>query len=221
MLCTKSLLAAVALLALTGLGHRWWAGSQQDAAAVAAAALDKVPRTVGPWRGRDLALHPDEADWARYAGALWRRYEDQESGQVVSLLLVCGRPGPVSVHTPDVCYPGVGYDLLDQPRRVEVAAPALPRPAQLWTARFARPDDPAAPRLRIYWSWRAGANWEAADEPRLAFAPFPALYKLYVVCETSAAGETRGGDASVDFLRQLLPELENTLPDPERAQGER
>ena len=32
-------------------------------------------------------------------------------------LILCGRPGPVSIHTPDVCYRGLGYEPTGSPSR--------------------------------------------------------------------------------------------------------
>ena len=38
----------------------------------------------------------------------------------VGVLLLCGRPGPVSVHTPDLCFPGAGFQEAGEPTRCPI-----------------------------------------------------------------------------------------------------
>ena len=42
-------------------------------------------------------------------GYLLRTYTHRISGETFQVLLVCGKPGPTSLHPPDVCYQGAGY----------------------------------------------------------------------------------------------------------------
>ena len=44
-------------------------------------------------------------------GQISRVYTNPTKGLTVSVLLLCGLPGNISTHTPDVCYPGAGYTL--------------------------------------------------------------------------------------------------------------
>jgi hypothetical protein len=148
---------------------------------------------------------------SRKASARWRRYTNARTGDVVSVLLVCGRPGPMAAHTPDVCYGGAGYEMVGQPVR-RTYRPTDAGPAEFWTARFHKPSDPLGGQLRIYWSWNARGDWEAADNARLAFAGAGALYKIYVICEASAAGAApEDDDPGKPFLDLALPSLEKAL----------
>jgi hypothetical protein len=207
-----SVLAAVVVVVAGGAVHRSWRGDWDNAPAVAEAVakIDHIPLAIGSWQGQPLQLDAGDAARAGYAGASWRRYVDTETGAVVSVLVVCGRPGPLSVHTPDVCYGGAGFTMLEEPVRAPFAVPGKPA-AAFWTARFGKPANPGLAPLRIYWAWYAGEQWEAPDNPRLAFARFPVLYKLYVVSTTSAGSPTGDRDACAEFLQQLLPALEKTL----------
>ena len=66
-------------------------------------------------------------------------------------------------------------------------------------------------RLRIYWGWSATGSWTAPDNPRLAFARFPVLYKLYVLREATASGGRPEADPCVEFLPRVLAELDKCL----------
>ena len=54
----------------------------------------------------DMPAEAYEAAAAELEGWLARRYLHRRTGVVVHVLLLCGRPGPLSVHTPEVCYYG-------------------------------------------------------------------------------------------------------------------
>ena len=81
---------------------------------------------------------------------------------------------------------------------------------QFWTARFHRTGSEAS-SLRVLWSWSGSGDWVAADQPRLAFAGLPALYKLYVVQPLSRPDEALDQGASHAFLQRMLPELHRCL----------
>jgi hypothetical protein len=130
-----------------------------------------------------------------------RRYVHRRTGQAVDLLLVCGRAGPTSVHTPDVCYRGSGYDEVGEATRY-----AAPGGGAFWVRRFQKPGPAPAP-LRVIYGWNATGAWEAPDSPRTAFAGRAALYKLYVIREMARTDEPLEEDPAVDFLRAALPPL--------------
>ena len=69
----------------------------------------------------------------------------------------------------------------------------------------------APKRLRVYWSWNATGRWIVPNDPRVAFAPRPFLYKLILVLRTGEGLEQYANDPQLEFMNQLLPELEKTL----------
>src|SRR5438067_2324756 len=146
---------AILVLLLSRLVHnfwvdRWESSTERDEAV---ARLDRLPQTFGPWQGQAQQLNPADVAQAKLAGYSWRRYQNALTGDSVTVLLVCGPPGAVSVHTPDVCYGGAGYEVIEQPVRRTVTPPSSAQAAQFLTAQFHKPNDPVAGRLRIYWSW--------------------------------------------------------------------
>jgi hypothetical protein len=213
MLHKLSIAGALVILAGTGLFHRSWTDHARSAPAVKAAAqkVASIPMAIGSWRGQDLELDATEMARVGYVGACWRRYEDTSSGKVVSMLLVCGLPGPVSVHTPDVCYAGAGFEMSSDPKRVTLHPGSAD--AEFWKAEFTKPKDLVRSKLRIYYTWTDGQAWKAVENPRLSFSDAPVLYKLYVVCEVSNVSDAN--DAAREFILQLVPELDKVLQEPD------
>jgi hypothetical protein len=214
MLQRLAMIAAILLVVLSGViqgiwTERWQAsGARQEAAS----RLGRVPLTVGDWEGKDLSVDPQAFAQARLDGFLWRRYQNAVTGEVVSLLLVCGPPGPVAAHTPDLCYSGQGNEMLDQPGRRTYGTSSAAEPATFWSARFSRPSDPFGGQLRISWSFNARGAWTTPDSARWAFAGIPVLYKLYVLCDVRPAGlGQEEGDPAKAFLEVAIPEVDKAL----------
>ena len=205
--------AAIALVALAGAAQGLWIGrwAPSDAIGEAAARLDRIPLVVGGWQGRDLEFDRREIEQAQIDGHLMRLYTDARTGAVVSLLVVCGRPGPISVHTPDICYAGVGFVPEADPSRIDVRPAGGPRPAAFWASDFRKEGTTSPTYLRVLWAWNAEGDWESPDHPRLAFARQPALYKLYVVHQMAGPGLPLGEGPAAAFLQELLPTLDDVL----------
>jgi hypothetical protein len=212
-------LAAFLILASSGLVHGLWTGrwrADDRDLARDVANLGRVPASFGDWTGDPTPLDRETLGRAGLAaGSIWR-FVHGPGGGAVSVLLVCGRPGPVSVHTPDVCYAGAGYAMEHDPTRFRPTE--IRPPAEFWTADFRRAESTAPGRLRIFWSWSNGGPWQAPTSPRLAFGADRALYKLYVVRDTtgSEGAAVAEDDAIREFLGAFLPALDRALF-PERA----
>jgi hypothetical protein len=214
MLRTIPLLGITATLTfLSGYVHGLWTDRWGDSPELqeAVARLERVPTKVGDWDGHEEQLDPRATRRAGFRGYVTRRYENRRTGATVHLLLACGRSGPLSVHTPEVCYRGSGYAQVGRLRKHAPTPAESSAPAEFWTARFSKGAAAAPPQLAVLWAWSAGRGWLAPDNPRLTFAGAPALYKLYVVNATSPA-EGSGVDGTCqEFLRQLLPELDKAI----------
>jgi hypothetical protein len=201
------LTALAALLAAGGIVHGVWSGRWTTSQELdeALARLDRVPTRVGAWQGRPVDLDVSQAKRAGLDGFVHRRFEDPRTGRAVTILVACGRAGPVASHTPEVCYGGAGFAMDGAPTPF-----AAGTGARFWTARFTRPGE-ASTHLRLYWSWSDGGPWQAPAQPRLHFAGAQALYKLYVIQELTDLEEQLDDDRCQGFIRELVPELEKAL----------
>jgi hypothetical protein len=130
----------------------------------------------------------------------------------VTAVVVCGPTGPLSVHTPDVCYAGAGYEAKGPPSPFTLRLTDPDREAEFRTQTFDKDGTDKRGELRLFWSWSAGGSWQAPANPRWTFARHAALYKLYVLRETTANDRTPPeDDACVKFMKVFLPELEHAL----------
>lgn len=201
--------------AVRGLWTNRWSASQDVHRAVARLAL--VPNKVGPWEGIDQPFDLKEVRAAGIEGAASRRYTNAETGQVVDLLIVCGTPGPIAVHTPDVCYGGSGYAVLSEDvRNIEPGGHEFRR------LRMTKPDAVVPEYLDVNYAWSsADGHWQAPspDRSRFVFAGGRFLDKLYAIRSVPPAeaagdrpddqGETP--DPALEFLKALLPALKGTV----------
>ena len=206
--------AGLAVVIASGVVYGAWTQRWQKSADLEARAakLRDLPDEVGRWKSRPADLDPEALAMAGAEGSWVRRFTDERTGAQVLVILLCGRPGPISVHQPETCYGGAGYALAAPPIRYTPrrgdGAPA----AEFWTGKFKQPEV-GGQELRIFWSWFGDGAWSAPDNPRLAFARLPALYKLYIIRETDDR-ERLDDDPAADFLRALLPGLSRTLSEP-------
>jgi hypothetical protein len=203
------------LVAVSGAIHGMWTdrwGTAREQRLAVAAKLSDLPMTLGEWDATSLVMGDDVKKAARIDGYLMRNYINRRTGTQVSLLLVYGPAGPVSVHTPDVCYRGAGYDPVAAPQRRSLRDAVGGSTADFWIAKMRKENTEIPEYLQVLWAWSDGGAWRAPDRPRLTFARVPILFKLYVVRQMSGLEES-GEDVSLQFISVLLPELRTSVLD--------
>lgn len=213
-----SYVIAAAIIIGTGILHgngtgRWGAA---EALKKAAARLDNVPMQIGDWQGHDAEVDPEEVAKAQAVRILSRNFINEKTRQTISVLIVCGRPGPVSVHTPDICFQGAGRIMMNNiPELVTLPLDGGdgPRSASFFTADFHRPNDVDRQQTRVYWSWSADGEWQAPEHPRTTFFWDNKLYKMYIVRPVSPVEKLEPGelDPSLQFAELLIPALDQAL----------
>ncbi len=213
MLKALPVLTGFAVVLLSGLVHGLWTGRWETLPALEAAVarVEGVPHKVGDWEGRDLPTDPEAYAQAGALGYWMRTYTHRRTGEAVTVLLMCGPWGKMSVHTPEMCYQGAGYEIVGESARQTQALPD--GKAEFWSARFRKREAAGTTFLRIHWTWSADGSWRAPDRPRWSFAGSPFLCKLYLVRDVTAE-ERSGADAGLAFARQFLPALKKSLFSP-------
>ena len=184
-----------------------------DPAAVKAAAtrLNSIPEQIGVWTSSLEAIDARERRIAEIVGSVRRSYRNSENGYVVSLTILCGAAGPMSVHPPTACFEGVGYELSSGPS-VVTFADADDAPSSLNRAMFRLPGSQMTDVVRVFWGWSDDGRWTAPANPRLAFRGQPYLFKMYVVDRSlPQADDVRQSEA---FLEEALPEIRKGLQQP-------
>lgn len=205
------LLAFAGLTVTAGLLHGWHTGRWRPSGEVNSAVerLQAVPLSGGDWRGESEPLEGEDLKRAGITGHVSARFRNIVTGDRVSMLLVCGRAGPISVHTPETCYGGAGFEPSGDRYRKEVRVGD--RSVAVWAMRFTAPQTSASKRIEVNWGWNGGDGWLAPESSRWSLSRYPALYKLYVVRDLPAAGSQAQRDSSAEFLQAYLPLLEKAL----------
>lgn len=179
---TLLLAASAALIAGATVVHglrtdRWGRAAVLDEAAKA---LKRVPARLDEWQGTDVELDDRQLQVGEIDSYLAREYVHLPSGRRATVLVLCGRPGAIGAHTPDICYQGAGFSMAGATGRRDLKGAAVPAEFATATAAKAGPPPEA---LSIWWSWSDKLEkWEApARDARWRFAWSPVLFKMYVV----------------------------------------
>jgi hypothetical protein len=163
-----------------------------------------VKPELGDWKSSPRELDARQLEVAGVKNYISRVYVNRKTGASVHVLLICGAPGPISVHEPSVCYTSAGYGM----RSEEKAAVGTD---EFKGGKFVKgPPNPDS--LRILWAWTTDGHFQIPDNPRRAFGRnVPALFKLYVIRQTLPDDGTTKQDPSTELLEVLLPELKRCL----------
>ena len=174
----------------------------------AAAKLDRLPMTIGSWTSTAGEIDEREKRLAEIAGSVRRLYRHSETGHAVTLTILCGAAGPMSVHPPTACFEGVGYALVAGPTVTSVDDNAG-QGVTLNKASFRLQDSSLSEVVRVFWGWSTAGQWDAPANPRLTFRGEPVLFKLYVV--DRAYETTNDLTQSETFLAEALPVIRKIL----------
>ena len=168
-----------------------------------------LPERLGPWR---LATsHPPEqsvVDALQCVAYLHGVYVNDQTGDVVTVALVAGPGGPISVHAPEICYTASDYEIASERERVRVVD-EQGQSHSFWQL-YANSRHNDRPNLRVLFAWSDGNSWQAHRSPRFAFAGLPLLYKLQLA-ETTRDQAASSTDPCQDFLARFLAYLQPRL----------
>src|SRR5579884_2610159 len=170
--------ALIALVMLLGSGvvHRLWTGewTASNEPAASAARLANVPLTIGDWEGSSSEIDERSLKVAQADGYLLRHYIHQTTGKEVTVLMVCGRPGPICVHTPDVCFRGTGFQIEGEEARFQFDATEDTPAAEFTKADMSKSTPGVTEHLRVYWTWKSTGPWRTPKYRRFVFGSAPA-----------------------------------------------
>lgn len=190
---------------------RWKLSTELDRAAES---LARLPRTIGPWEGEDVPVDPRVIRRAELRGHVQRSYVNRATGEKLTVLAVCGRPGPIAVHSPTVCFGGKGFVPATPRNRFHLDAAVGTPAAELWAERYHRPGAAVPEQFQVYYSLNDGKGWQAVDNPRLNFGTARVLFKVYVIRDLPRLDEQADSDPIPAFLKLFMPELDRSLSQP-------
>lgn len=204
-------LAAGVMIVTAGLvhgvmTHRW---SSNDIHQTAAEGLHQLPDQFGDWICCEQLLTDEAIHFAGLSGYVYRQYVNQRTQQSVTLLLMCGLPGPVSVHPPTACFRGAGFKQIGSTERVTVETDSQSHVFQV--ADFEQPGSLSVVHPQILWAWSTNGLWASPSRPRFEFASARVLYKVYISTLTEEATPRSADPLLLEFLREVLPHVKASI----------
>jgi hypothetical protein len=174
--------------------------------------LEKIPVIAGGWEGKTVegpSAQQILADGTN--NYLVRRYVNHADGALVNVLMTHGRPGPLVMrHLPTECYLASGYELVGEPKRF--LSPSSDKQVdEFWVATFKKTTDVVPVTVRVYWSWSADGLWQIPERPRVTFAPYPVIYKLYVTQNLRSENEEFEGAPAHDLIKELTSAMRGSI----------
>jgi hypothetical protein len=190
------------------IANRWGhAGALQ----AAAAKLDhELPDRLGAWRLiKTIEIEPDVREKLQTAGELQGIYANDQTGEAITAVVLVGPSGPLSVHSPEICYSAIDYELAGERKQWNVTDQKGQKHS-LWRL-HANSRHSTKPNLRILYGWSDGDRWEAVSGPRFALAGLPVVYKLQVSGPARDNQAEPTLDPCQDFLARFLAEIQPRL----------
>lgn len=183
---------------------------------LAAARVDAIPSSVAGWTGKPEKFKTRELEVARARWSYWSTFTKPGVPGAVSVMVLGGEPGPIAVHTPDICFVGAGQTQVDPVQIMAVPDPSEGGEALFKTSRFRRSEQGRDNVGQALWAWCDGGPWSAPENPRIHFALSGALYKLYVVRDPGLGEQGAPKPGVLDeetqaFLAEFLPALRSAL----------
>ena len=179
----------------------------------AAKLLDEIPTKFGDWQLRSTEkLGETSEKMLECTGYFVRNYQNQATGELVSATLLLGPPGPISVHTPEICFPTHNYQIMGKREAIAIRD-ANGREDQFWTLGY-RAKNLRGDMLRVYYSWTDGDRWSADGDPRFKYAGKPYLYKIQLSAPLPAGADLKTDDPCKKFLEDFLPAARKYIVEP-------
>ena len=120
-----------------------------------------------------------------------------------------GPPGPISVHTPEVCYSSRDYDIKEERKRVKIFG-TEDKPDEFWGLTM-RNKDVNADILRVYFGWANAGHWTAPKEPRITYGGQSKLFKMQLAATLPPDVDLEKNDVCLKFLQAVVPVVNSTL----------
>lgn len=188
------------------LDNRW--GRPADLLA-AGKRLGKTPERFGDWvLEHSQSLDQNAAELLQASGSTLRNYRNQRTGEAVTMALIVGPAGPMSVHNPEVCYSSRDFKTISPAKRFHIVGAVE---AEFWGMTLERTDLDGG-KLSVAYAWNDGNGWAAPQQPRIQFGGAPLLYKLQIAAPLSGNERLENSDTCRTFLRDFLPAFDSVLP---------
>ncbi len=180
--------------------------------------LKTIPKSFDGWRvldGSQTVLDPLTTRLTGSTDHMMSSYVDEQTGQMLSVLVLFGPAEPVMPHTPQVCYPASGFQAVGPTvdKDIKIGDHEV---ASFRSSVFAKPGGRTVIRNAVYHSFLLDGRWSPAIDGRKLPRRSPGIFKVQIQRRVME-GEMRDGDEPIeDFVQKLLPVLEKMVKESSR-----
>lgn len=183
--------------------------------------LKSLDEAVGRWEAkesRESVLDPEIARVAGSSDSLIRTYVDKKTGVAVVVLILYGRAGPVTAHTPEVCYSSQGYDQLE---KFDLDLPGTNQGTiRLRSLLFTKKGGQEGAQQEVFYAFRSEGRWSPDVEGRWkTLETNPPVFKIMIQRRLAERERRNVNNPCIQFLAEMLPALERRIREAEQARG--
>jgi hypothetical protein len=195
--------------------NRW---GPSETMLAAAEKLAEFPHEFGGFQNNrwqmqaSQTMSQDVIDTLECTGYFVRTYANPRTGESVNVFVIVGPAGPISVHTPEICYSSQDY-VNRSPRECVAITDDAQANDEFWALSF-KSKDVRGDVLRVYYAWSTGNHWRNPNDARYAFAGWPYLYKVQLAATMPPGADLKKGDTCQSFLRDFVPVARQYLIEP-------
>jgi hypothetical protein len=172
--------------------------------------LKEVASVLGTWRaleGTEETLDPEIAKVAGSSDHVIRTYVDDKTGERVKVLLLYGPAQAVWGHTPEVCYPAIGFKSVLNSREIQVPLENSERSAAFREALYGKTRGGTTELREVYYSFLNAGEWRSEmGQQWKRFRYYPGMFKIQV--ERTVKVAQLGDSPTKDLLAYLVEEIE-------------
>ena len=176
--------------------------------------VPQVPMQIGGWIATDDEKLSDEEFAKTHCTAYISRTYRNPEGQSVNVYLVSGSGRHTTIHTPDWCYVGAGYDKTEDPQQYRMQIGDVEQPEtdpEFLTTIFRRENMHGKDEVRIFWTFSDNGNWAGPRNPKNEFGGRPAMYKIYLITDVGEAGDDIRSNPTTNFVKEFMPTINKIL----------
>ncbi|MFO0916144.1 MAG: exosortase-associated EpsI family protein [Pirellulales bacterium] len=196
--------------------ERWGRSSSQRLLRLAENVNTAVPLQVGNWTGQEQPVDDEQFIASNCEAARDIRYEETTTGQVVNAFVVAGNARNVTIHTPDQCYVGAGFEMEGEKHTythtIDLHDGQPPQTVEFVTATFRKEEPERITRLQILWTFSDDGQWRGPKVEKVSLAGKKYMAKVYFIHQIAlSAPDELTGSPMLRLADELLPELNKSL----------
>jgi len=176
--------------------------------------LAELPRVLGTWRSSEEGDSKLDPEIARVAGSkdhVVRIYQDEKTGEEVSVLVLYGLATSVFSHLPQVCYPAAGYRSIAVPEDHELTVPGTTR-VRFRRSYFAKKSGSLERQVEVCHTFLHNNEWlPEVDSRWKMFRLHPSMFKIQL--ERQASGPSFEDSPSESLLGELVGQINHRMAD--------